>query len=237
MDHPETPKVCLKCFSYPCKCRRTTTATERHQWDKTGERCVKCGGKDWLGGPCVPKSTPTKSGEEGETVEFPWQEHYSMIEYIRDHVHAYIDSDEIETLLSFQQWADLCETQWPTTPPQQSEGEGVGTKGFTNSSLLTVRCADCEQSHPFRIVDDFTLEFIPACNCVRHTESSTPTPKDGEGRYVARKAWGQWWVEVDAENRMIAMCTQKAEADKIAAALNAGNAELTGSKQPEKGTA
>lgn len=23
-----------------------------HQWDETGERCQKCGGKDWMGGPC-----------------------------------------------------------------------------------------------------------------------------------------------------------------------------------------
>lgn len=24
----------------------------RHEWDADGERCVKCGDKDWMGGPC-----------------------------------------------------------------------------------------------------------------------------------------------------------------------------------------
>ena len=31
----------------------------------------------------------------------------TMREYIRDHVHAYIDSDEIDKLLSFEEWRAL----------------------------------------------------------------------------------------------------------------------------------
>ena len=30
-----------------------------------------------------------------------------MNEYINDHVHSFIDSDEIETLLSFDEWCKL----------------------------------------------------------------------------------------------------------------------------------
>jgi len=26
----------------------------RHEWDASGERCVRCGDKDWMGGPCLP---------------------------------------------------------------------------------------------------------------------------------------------------------------------------------------
>lgn len=28
------------------------SATDRHRWDRDGERCVKCRDKDWMGGPC-----------------------------------------------------------------------------------------------------------------------------------------------------------------------------------------
>lgn len=28
-------------------------APSEHRWDQAGERCVKCGAKDWMGGPCV----------------------------------------------------------------------------------------------------------------------------------------------------------------------------------------
>lgn len=27
---------------------------EQHQWDRGGERCVKCGAKDWMDAPCTP---------------------------------------------------------------------------------------------------------------------------------------------------------------------------------------
>jgi hypothetical protein len=27
-----------------------------HEWDRDGERCVKCGAKDWMGGECTPKA-------------------------------------------------------------------------------------------------------------------------------------------------------------------------------------
>ena len=30
---------------------------ERHQWDRSGERCVKCGDKDWMGGACSGTTT------------------------------------------------------------------------------------------------------------------------------------------------------------------------------------
>ena len=28
-------------------------APSEHRWDQAGERCVKCGAKDWMGGPCI----------------------------------------------------------------------------------------------------------------------------------------------------------------------------------------
>lgn len=34
--------------------------TESHKWDAEGERCVKCGAKDWMGGPCTPKQGDDK---------------------------------------------------------------------------------------------------------------------------------------------------------------------------------
>ena len=33
-----------------------------HQWDRDGERCVKCGAKDWMGGPCTAPSAVASSG-------------------------------------------------------------------------------------------------------------------------------------------------------------------------------
>jgi hypothetical protein len=41
-----------------------------------------------------------------------------MREYIRDHVHAYIDSDEIDKLLSFEEWRAL------QAPNNGMDGEG-----------------------------------------------------------------------------------------------------------------
>lgn len=39
--------------------------THSHRWDDVGERCVKCGDKDWMGGPCsVPDSPPKPIGVE-----------------------------------------------------------------------------------------------------------------------------------------------------------------------------
>ena len=29
----------------------------QHEWDADGERCLKCGDKDWMGGPCRPVTT------------------------------------------------------------------------------------------------------------------------------------------------------------------------------------
>lgn len=36
-----------------------------HEWDKTGEQCVKCGAKDWMGGECSSFASPT-----GSTADF-----------------------------------------------------------------------------------------------------------------------------------------------------------------------
>jgi hypothetical protein len=35
----------------------------RHEWDATGERCVRCGDKDWMGGPCKPLAQGSEDGE------------------------------------------------------------------------------------------------------------------------------------------------------------------------------
>lgn len=51
-----------------------------HQWDRDGERCVKCGAKDWMEGPCS-TSIPSADGPSEEAIrlakdmiaEFPEQ--------------------------------------------------------------------------------------------------------------------------------------------------------------------
>lgn len=41
----------------------------RHKWDKSGERCVKCGDKDWMGGTCTaPDTTPPAQPAQQEPV-------------------------------------------------------------------------------------------------------------------------------------------------------------------------
>ena len=45
----------------------TPPAGETHQWDCDGERCTKCGDKDWMGGPCTP-TPPT--GEKAFVDEY-----------------------------------------------------------------------------------------------------------------------------------------------------------------------
>ena len=34
-----------------------------HKWDRAGERCEKCGDKDWMGGPCNAMSE-TEAGKK-----------------------------------------------------------------------------------------------------------------------------------------------------------------------------
>lgn len=36
----------------------------QHKWDRDGERCVKCGAKDWMGGPCSTPSATRPSEQE-----------------------------------------------------------------------------------------------------------------------------------------------------------------------------
>lgn len=35
--------------------------SEGHEWDRDGERCLKCGAKDWMGGECTPRSASAES--------------------------------------------------------------------------------------------------------------------------------------------------------------------------------
>lgn len=36
-------------------------APRTHTWDDSGERCLNCGDKDWMGGPCRPSPAPKAS--------------------------------------------------------------------------------------------------------------------------------------------------------------------------------
>lgn len=44
-------------------------STEAHQWDRDGERCVKCGAKDWMGGACAPTAPKQIIDPPGAAVE------------------------------------------------------------------------------------------------------------------------------------------------------------------------
>ena len=37
------------------------SAPSEHRWDQAGERCVKCGAKDWMGGPCNASPAPMQN--------------------------------------------------------------------------------------------------------------------------------------------------------------------------------
>jgi len=35
-----------------------------HQWNREGERCLKCGAKDWMGGPCNDESSDSSCNSD-----------------------------------------------------------------------------------------------------------------------------------------------------------------------------
>lgn len=41
--------------------------SNRHQWDNSGERCVKCGAKDWMGGDCSVADSASAHQDERES--------------------------------------------------------------------------------------------------------------------------------------------------------------------------
>lgn len=41
-----------------------TPPKKAHKWDRGGERCVRCGQKDWMAGECVPPSDASGDGRE-----------------------------------------------------------------------------------------------------------------------------------------------------------------------------
>lgn len=43
-----------------------TPARYTHTWDDSGERCLNCGDKDWMGGPCRPSPAPKASSDTSE---------------------------------------------------------------------------------------------------------------------------------------------------------------------------
>lgn len=44
----------------------------KHEWDGTGERCIKCGAKDWMGGECSSSSSPACSIAESRAEFEAW---------------------------------------------------------------------------------------------------------------------------------------------------------------------
>ena len=44
------PFVCGECIGRHAGAR--SVPTKSHKWDRGGERCLNCGAKDWMGGPC-----------------------------------------------------------------------------------------------------------------------------------------------------------------------------------------
>ncbi len=51
-------------LAWHLKTDKMLASAEGHKWDRDGERCEKCGAKDWMGGPCTPRSS-TGRREEG----------------------------------------------------------------------------------------------------------------------------------------------------------------------------
>jgi len=43
---------------------RVAEPKERHQWSQDGDRCVKCGAKDWMGGECRPAKPEVRPPDE-----------------------------------------------------------------------------------------------------------------------------------------------------------------------------
>lgn len=46
---PDDRMAVVSLESYLAKC---SVKEKQHQWNDDGERCLKCGDKDWMGGPC-----------------------------------------------------------------------------------------------------------------------------------------------------------------------------------------
>lgn len=46
------------------------TGPREHRWDRDGERCLDCGDKDWMGGPCSgPRSSPEPAADAAAWAE------------------------------------------------------------------------------------------------------------------------------------------------------------------------
>lgn len=60
-DCPHNPK-CSKGECYMDKLGKSDPPGYSHSWSRDGERCVKCGDKDWMGGSCSKPDEPAGSG-------------------------------------------------------------------------------------------------------------------------------------------------------------------------------
>lgn len=93
---------------------RTEAGAHQHRWNDDGERCVKCGDKDWMGGPCsVPDAAPVADGVE------IWRYRFRNSETGGWHEWRYSEREPV--LNSFI--ADKTEVQGPFAHPQDASGD------------------------------------------------------------------------------------------------------------------
>jgi len=63
--HPHSGE-CITCELIAALTAQQPQAAHQHKWGRDGERCEKCGDKDWMGGFCsVPDTAPPSGQREG----------------------------------------------------------------------------------------------------------------------------------------------------------------------------
>jgi hypothetical protein len=74
----------------------------------------------------APAEAPATAGRLGPVVGCP--ECAKMREYIRDHVHAFIDSAEIDRLMSYEEWCQLDTPNDPAVAQKSPQAGGSAEK-------------------------------------------------------------------------------------------------------------
>ena len=67
-----------------------------HEWDDSGERCVKCGDKDWMAGPYCRAKPDTTAAVVGSMVES-----YACIATAPEHIYLCVSDDLADSRLPF----------------------------------------------------------------------------------------------------------------------------------------
>jgi hypothetical protein len=119
----------------------------RHQWNEDGERCLKCGAKDWMGGPCIqPYANPPQSYPGAGS--FPWG--YSVPE-----PQSQSDADEMERLATEFQADD----SRPKTGPKNSYIQGwKAASARAEGEIARLKAENIKYQDAFWAKDDALVE-------------------------------------------------------------------------------